>query len=1589
MPTYLDFDSTKRFRDFILGKTLNQPNGPQTFTPGNYSVQNLSDKANIETGDVDDNRTQMLQIPQSNNVFKPLEFSVTENVNTLPRRANLSLYPYFELGNHNLISVFNQQNLNTESELMKFAGKYLVSNNGPIFSRIAQNIKRETDGRLRIIDALNGNIATATNIVRGREPLVAPDYSITTARTLPGKAIDFIQVAAGVEFPFSEIPGDYLTNPRNPINLRPVPKTQLGKFIQDATGVLGSLIGIQRRPTMSRKPSDLLIEHMGQGQKSVLYDLLTYSKYAPNYTTTARSQNTSKIFNFVDSVAQGVKNLLGVEAPRGGAYIGDDRGNDVKYAMNDFNDRPVRSNYYLSLLFDPVQAQLFQRKRNYSDNGSITGKLTWISRNSKNEKGVNNQEWGNQQSDFDESESTSFDFREDSILGYTQEILDSLPSNGGEARSHVANVIDQTSRIFREGDVMLSKGSAIKYVDKFGEESGAEFCRVWTKDRAYLNYSDTMRRTQNVRKYDDSVLDRTWNLNIAPISNGGKDFTGSTNILPKGDGFYAKKYMFSIENLAWKTSNTPGFDYSSLPYCERGQNGGRVMWFPPYDLKVSEQNSARWESNTFLGRPEPIYTYQNTERSGSISFKVVVDHPSILNLLVREHFKGMSDEESENYINAFFAGCEEIDFYDLIRRYATITPDDAKKVSDFLNKKIDIQTIQKFKSVTTGDVVKKEPPVLKTPETEKIKLDVSLNFANDWPKKTEGEYKGTKYSVLYKEQVGSPSWTGATYNGLTTVLNEILSGATTYNTANAIHDKKVLFGKDIPTGETPTIITQLTTDLTREINEAQSGYTKYDTTLKTLKTDIENGLVKDIVIGVFSSCSALADTGYNFKLSIRRSYSVLLDVLDTIKKEGDAKTILDKKWPTSFTGEKNSKTEVKVDFTLKDLGYTEMEGKVTLATISAGEEFINERNERCSTKEFKYVSGPNSLKYHAPVAFGCRQSSVKLEYSKTPKQDPQTPTDPTTDPTIRTRLEPDGEPTTPKSKTPPIDIMKRIIMKTLSECYYFQKIEENDPVVFKTLKEKLKYFHPAFHSTTPEGLNSRLTFLQQCIRPGDTIPVKGISDASDLNARNTSFGPPPVCVIRVGDFYHSKIIIRDVNITFDENTWDLNPEGIGVQPMIANVSLQVNFIGGQGLSKPVERLQNALSSNFYANTEMYDERSIQSEGLRIGGTTAELFTKDFLESLNDKVNAALKEPTNNNSGNELSKGFIGSLNESTSTLRYDDPLVKKIYEVSETYFNNYETLYNVLVKEYGPSISSMLLHPNYRDTKIYDIYDTTSATPGTSIELFGEYPTNRQASFYVNVLKSKMLSVLSSVNICEMMSLDKVLPLPKQNKANELLQPYFRKVIETKINSITEKTQIGDFLKVRNEVIQTFDNLNFLVKYGYDVKTDDGTKATKGELSGYTYNLLYDEYENCVDYFKNNSDKLYDDLDTSINFNSPTITTNTLSEFLSVLLKETDKTTPIVKGDKSFMDVFAVDTTIFDANTIRKIENKFDSFISKPIKDKKFKFKKLKKRRNDKEISFKVTESDITDNNIIEEIKKLKSSKGVPFSGSKLNYFRP
>jgi hypothetical protein len=1584
MPSYLDFDSTKKFRDYILGKTLQVPNGPQSQTRNDYAVQSLSDLANIDPGSVDDNRSETIKRLNSGNVFKPIEFTVRENINTIPRRANLNLYPYFLGGqNHNLISILGGTNYDSESELFKFAASHIKNNpQGPVLARIQQNLYAATVGRVRLIDALQGNTTTAINIITGREPLVEGNTKITVARTLPGKAIDFLQTVTGVEFPWSEIPGDYLTNPRNPVNFRPEAKTQVGRIFQDVTGALGSLVGVSRRPKLTRKPSDLMIEYLGSGQKASLFDNLSYSKYGPNYTTTARSQNSSKLFNFIDNLAQGAKNLLGIEAPVKFAYIGDDRSDDVKFAMSDFNDRPVRSNYYLSLMFDPIQTQLFERKSNISEGGQISGKVTWISRQSKNKLGQNNEEFSTEKSSFTNSLSTNFNFRNGSILDTTQDILDTMPTNGLAARSHVANVIDQTSRAFREGDVMLSRGSAVKYVDKFTkQEGGVEYCRVWTKDRSYMNNSDTMRRTGLLRKFNSSVLSKPWNLNIAPMSNGNKDFGPESNIVKgKGDGFYAKKYMFSIENLAWKTSNVPGFTYNDLPYCERGPNGGRVMWFPPYDLKINENNSAKWETNSFLGRPEPVYTYQNTERTGTVSFKIVVDHPSILNLLVREEFKGMSDEEADNYINAFFAGCKELDFYDLIRKYTTLTQTEISTIQAYLNGGGDTQTVTQYTSITDpveipqingdGGVPNVDPN-----KTDPKSFSATLYFVNDYPKK--GSPNGELYSeTTYQQEFDhyilyNQGYKNELNQGLDTLLVDGTWGP------KSKKDFNILFGKESPTkpniSEVPALKAEVVKQIDDAFTELNTVYPKVNEKYAELKKGLTDKTVKDIKIKLSSTTSAVADDNYNLKLAYRRSYSIISDLIKKIANDDGKKALDQVKWKNVVTAKDKTAKETGIEISLKDFGYADNDSKFTIEYVSnIGEQLTNgsigsHKNVDCSDN--KLVTTSDDLKRTAPITFWCRETTFEVNYSVKPPDVPPTPVPPEINvPVPKTRLIPYEEKPRPRDKKPPIDPLKKIIMKVLSECYYFKILERDSPVQFNSLKEKLRYFHPGFHSTTPEGLNSRLTFLQQCLRPGDTLPIKGISDESDLNARNTTFGPPPICVLRVGDFYHSKVIIRDVNFTFDDGVWDLNPEGIGVQPMIATANLTINFIGGHGLEKPVERLQNALSSNFYANTEVYDERATATEDRK-------KFTREQLQMFNLKTpTEPIPDPKDAlTDQNKITDGvYIGT--PADKNLDYT-PLIKDVFLNTKDYTETYIKGYNTVIKEYGLKLGSIFLSPTYRTINTY----TVQKGAGTeTINLLGDYGKNKELSILSNDFKQIILSKIETENLTTLFKFNKDMTTPVESKSEEILKPFVKSKISEIIDGFSKNQAVLDIEKSRNKLILTLDKLNFIIETGHDGKIV-GDGAVGAELSGYTYDKLYPKYESNIKFIKDKSVKFVEDLDTSFVFSPTTqMTSDDLESFLSILLKD---------SLQDIKKLYSKDETVFPKRLLNDIEKRFNKFINVP-KEKDLKVKKYPVEKDSNKVSFLISNENFTFNSTqLETLKKVNTTGKVKTTDT-LNYVR-
>lgn len=242
-------------------------------------------------------------------------------------------------------------------------------------------------------------------------------------------------------------------------------------------------------------------------------------------------------------------------------------------------------------------------------------------------------------------------------------------------------------------------------------------------------------------------------------------------------------------------------------------------------------------------------------------------------------------------------------------------------------------------------------------------------------------------------------------------------------------------------------------------------------------------------------------------------------------------------------------------------------------------------------------------------------------YENDPDPTPAPPNNDTTTPNVvddpTNNPDPDQNIPNPDPDLPEIDpnILSKLIY---TECDFFEYLELNDPVAYQTISERIKYFHPAYHSMTPEGYNSRLTFLHQCTRQADSIGGDGID-----YVRNLSFGRPPVCILRIGDYYHTRIIINSLSINHaadvaGDMVWDLNPEGIGVQPMAVHITLGITILGGSSMTAPINRLQNALSFNYYANTEMYDARAesvVFKNGLGVDPKTGEIQKGEIVDGI--------------------------------------------------------------------------------------------------------------------------------------------------------------------------------------------------------------------------------------------------------------------------------------------------------------------------------------------------------------------------------------
>lgn len=887
------------------------------------------------------------------------------------------------------------------------------------------------------------------------------------------------------------------------------------------------------------------------------------------------------------------------------------------------------------------------------------------------------------------------------------------------------------------------------------------YCRVWTFHHQYHRLADAIRPFQEKGENGNVVISQKelyekYGFNAFSADHSGKDgfedgrtrlgkygvinqHNGLVNITPIDSGDPNKKVsikncMFSIENLAWKDmfSKLPGdkdtFQNGGLSSEQKGPFGGRIMWFPPYALKFNETVNVDWSQNNFIGRGESIYTYKNTRRSGQLSFKLLIDHPSIINYWEnrgRSTSNSVDDiDDPEQQLLRFFAGCEmlsgkkaetkkvDVAVEDIpqpypnseIHTFFVFFPNDYSGVDDdpdytteYLTNGIGTWRIKTPISIcgttTFTDANNNYRPSYS-------KLSILLDEEGTKVDNSYGGYemragksisyvtKRTKNDRIciakYGEQIGEtvfaqegPSdehdydrkWYYRVDNKridgdkLKQEKNYIDKGSQCINSHAGLSTVKNNLSIDNSDNlySFADVFVALT-ESSKKSRDVLSGL--YD---EEAVSDIKNlfrdrSKIKGIICtGQASkqgnSSPESKNVQRNDELAKQRANTICKWLRKYLKgisiqpttiepegetKEDDINNIVNKlhrcvkveiyvSTESSETIQETERHAIRPGMTGSESGTEKSVGSPDYpsGTLYGARTFIDNAaniyyDDKTRENKETYMKLSNFGKSIDYLTFNLKNSyddgTLNINGVFNAVDNFRKINMASTDLALnfpgddRVNLDLDGgEDSSRESNTTKGEVGNGLSIPSTNnidggyetrtgsqeevplkrydnESKFFEMLEIEEPFLHQKISDKIKYFDPAFHSVSPEGFNARLTFLQQCTRQGPTCGSSDIYTGANT-ANNLAFGRPPVCVLRIGDFYYTKIIIESITIDFGDVMWDLNAEGIGVMPMIADINISFNYIGGSSLSGPISRLQNALSFNMYANTEVYDNRS--------------------------------------------------------------------------------------------------------------------------------------------------------------------------------------------------------------------------------------------------------------------------------------------------------------------------------------------------------------------------------------------------------------
>ena len=1181
---FLGVTTVEDFREYLFSKNLpelppelvSSPTG--SFT-GVYAQRGIEKSINYgpitNPGDLDEwllegNVPVNLNNIRDNVIFKdneygPPSYQAYNCPDAVPEETGFIQYPIASGGDDYKQILLNDQlglgpgtAINFESELNTIA---------------KERRKEEALNKLKLkAEDLAGKLNLDPIGLLSGQNLVLKDYEITARPSTIGKIFDFALDTAGFTIPTSPIPKgafgswgdddgpttyksimDSTGKGTKSLIFNSVARNKYGPILQDPSGKLANTFGAGQAPQPKKYTDNLddeFVENVRTKKEKPLVDKVNqavgktignivgnagigkadddvspYEFEKPSSTTDSIIKNSEYGF---DDLPNNPKDTWDLAGPRATTTTTTTTTIPGEFGLIPDINAPLGSEG--SLTFGQVTPDTILEKTVYEeDTGAIGTRAPFDLETNLGFFSLNHgMFWGASQEDNNP-------FKR-GLLKYTQDLVNNTTNDKTSKSRFIGVTNDDTNfdpntrkhKNYSMGNTVSSDGT---------------YCRSWSVRNPYRKVSDLIRHGVNQGQdsltrpeFNLSVLDTNGFVKVAPYVtdvSGGVDENDKTVKLNLGNPAI-QKYMLSIENLAWQNTEHA----LKLPPCEIGPNGGRLMWFPPYDINFTDNSSVNWDSTVFLGRGEPIYTYNNTERTGTLSFKIVVDHSMAVTEI---------KNKGEQALFRYFAGCE--DPIEEARAVLPITEIEEIVVEELIDR------------IEIPQVTKEPDQAPNPPKPLPFFFRHAYHFEND--------------------KVG-------------TNLTTELTGPVSETPPNYPSGTNILWPNGYLRGDVPTVPPTIDVDGNKVYNPAFSGSTQSGDTQAKLDSRNQRSLErldeiiellltpqgKRFQIKIIGTTSESGDPKRNLALSKVRAESTKEYILGFLKAaEAEKEPIR----AENLASDQTFPTET--DWADSELRWDVIHIGETKATQikeydSTGNPNLNDKN----------VLGFGPASALSAEAQKDRGSIVELVYnseiddlilSKTQKPQPQ----------YYEEVVQKGSVT--KNETQRQATKEEVIAQRLAErgkqymaweCSYFEKMKQDDPFIYETLQEKLKYFHPAFHSMTPEGFNSRLTFLKQCTRQGPNI-AKG-------EPSNLAFGKPPICVLRVGDFYHTKIVIDTVNLTFDPLQWDLNPEGIGVQPMVCSVDLNFKFIGGSSLGGPISQLQNAVGFNFFANTGLYNPRTI-------------------------------------------------------------------------------------------------------------------------------------------------------------------------------------------------------------------------------------------------------------------------------------------------------------------------------------------------------------------------------------------------------------